>query len=107
MLAELHWLPVEHRVKFKNVLFVFKALSGLATSYIGDLLIPYSAPRSLRSSSQNLLCIPKTRLKTNGDRAFSVVAPQLWSSLPVHFKSSPSIDCFKSNLKTFIFSQVF
>ena len=102
MLAKLHWLPVEHRVKFFFLHFVFKALSGLAPSYIGDLLIPYSAPRSLRSSSQNLLCIPKTHLKTKGDGAFYLVAPELWNSLPVHIKSTPTIDC----LKTFIFTKL-
>ena len=105
VLAKLHWLPVEHRVTF--TFFVFKALNGLAPSYISDLLIPHSAPRSLRSASQNLLCIPYTRQKTKGDRAFSVAAPKLWNSLPPHIKLSPTTDSFKSNLKTFLFSQAF
>jgi len=29
------------------------------------------------------LDVPKCRLKTEGDRAFAVVAPKLWNSLPV------------------------
>ncbi len=38
----------------------------------------------MRSSNQTILHIPKTRLKSKGDRAFSVVAPGLWNPFPVH-----------------------
>ena len=45
-----------------------------------DLLTPYILSRKLRSSSKNLLFIP--RLRTYSARSFSVVAPTFWNTLP-------------------------
>ena len=55
----------------------------------------------------NLLCVPRTHLKTRGDRAFEAVAPKLWDALPAHLQSADSVDSFKANLKTFLFGQAF
>ena len=41
ILASLHWLPVCFRIDFKILLITFKAHSGMAVSYITDILIPY------------------------------------------------------------------
>lgn len=81
VLQSLHWLPVKFRIDFKILLFVYKALSGLAPQYISDLIIPYSPARVLRSSDQRRLKVPRSHLKSKGDRAFSVVGPKLWNSL--------------------------
>lgn len=35
---EFHWLPVQARMHFKILLLAFKAIHGLASSYISDLL---------------------------------------------------------------------
>ncbi len=51
-----------------------------------------------------LLHVPRLRLKTKGDRAFSVAAPRLWNSLPLHIRSCDSLDCFKSVLKTHLYA---
>ncbi|KAL1005067.1 hypothetical protein UPYG_G00054060 [Umbra pygmaea] len=96
ILDSLHWLPVVFRIQFKVLLFVFKALNGLAPAYINFLVQPYSAQRSLRSSNKGLLFVPPSRLKQGGDGAFSVAAPHLWNQLPQDIRSAPSIDVFKS-----------
>ena len=70
VLASLHWLPVKFRIDFKILLYVFKALP----QYICDLLTPYPTPRSLRSSNQFLLSVPRAHFKTKGDRAFATAA---------------------------------
>ncbi len=77
ILASLHWLPVNFRIDFKILLFVFKALNGLAPQYIKDLIQIYTPVRELRSEGQLQLVVPRARLKTRGDRAFSVVGPRL------------------------------
>ena len=69
LLKELHWLPVEQRIIFKILLLTFKALNNLYPSYISDLLETYKPTKSLRSSSRNLLAIPRSKLKSHGDRA--------------------------------------
>ena len=54
----------------------------------------------LRSSDQLLLCVPKTRLKSYGDRAFFKCTPTLWNSLPQTIRSAETLDNFQTLLKT-------
>ena len=89
-------------IRFKILLLTHKALNGLAPAYISDLLSRYIPARQLRSSTQFLLKVPTSNLKTYGDRAFSVCAPKLWNSLPLNVKLSSGIASFKSNLKTYL-----
>ncbi|KAL3059775.1 hypothetical protein OYC64_014385 [Pagothenia borchgrevinki] len=92
---------------FKILLFVFKALNGLAPAYIAKLLHRYTPARALRSADQLLLIVPKTRLKTRGDRAFAAAGPRLWNTLPLHVRSAQTLGVFKSSLKTPFFSLAF
>ncbi len=105
--ASLHWLPVKQRIDFKVITYVFKALHGLAPIYISELLSFYSPQRSLSSSVQLLLNVPKSRLKTKGDRSFSVYAPKLWNTLPLTIRASPTLSLFKASIKTYFFSQAY
>ncbi len=91
VLASLHWLPVRFRIEFKILLIVFKILHGLAPAYLSEHLHVHTPVRALRSSNQVLLDVPRARLKNKGDRAFSVVAPNLWNSLPVQIRTAQSV----------------
>ncbi len=104
VLRTLHWLPIKFQIDFKILLFVYKSLHNLAPMYLSELLHPYTPSRCLRSSDQNLLIVPQSRLKRRGDRAFSVVGPRLWNSLPLEIRLAPSLSTFKSLLKTYLFS---
>ena len=105
LLKELHWLPVPQRITFKTLLLTYKALNNEAPSYLSDLLLMHNPGKNLRSSCDPILLnIPKSRLKTFGDRAFSVAAPHLWNTLPLHIRSSKSTAVFKRNLKTHLFN---
>jgi len=107
LLKSLHWLPVASRIKFKILVLTFRALHGQAPGYMTGLIQPYTSVRSLRSSGQNLLMVPRTRFKTRGDRSFKAVAPRLWNELPLSLRSLDSVDIFKKQLKTHLFSQAF
>lgn len=107
ILASLHWLPVQFRIHFKILLFVFKSLNSLAPPCISELLHLYTPTRSLRSADQLLLHVPKTNRKLRGDRTFAVAAPNLWNDLPQPIKQATSITHFKSLLKTHLFSLAF
>uniref|UniRef100_A0A7N8XVL1 Midasin n=1 Tax=Mastacembelus armatus TaxID=205130 RepID=A0A7N8XVL1_9TELE len=103
-----HLAKIKFRVEYKILTFVFKALHFLALVYISDLIWPYSPWRSLRSSSDNLLNIPLSCLKTKGDRSFSVLACKLFNSLPQSVRLSSSLSALKSSLKMYlIFSGLF
>ena len=104
-LSKLHWLPLNYRIHFKILLLVYKCLNGLAPTYLSELLRYTNGPRSLRSSSQNFLAVPRTRLKMYGDKAFSAAAPRLWNQLPPELRGAISVDHgqFRTHLKTYLF----
>ena len=104
ILRDLHWLPVEQRVKYKLLLLVYKCLTNQGPSYLSDLLDLHVPTRQLRSSNDSrLLRIPSYRLKTVGYRSFSRQAPILWNSLPFSLRHSTSLSSFKTALKTHLF----
>lgn len=103
----LRWLPIKFRVQFKILLVTFKALHDQAPTFIKELLLPYIPARSLRSSDQGLLSVPRFRLKTKGDCAFWVVALTLWSSLPLDFCAVDTTDTFKKQFKTHLLRLAF
>ncbi len=104
ILFSLKWLPVRFRIEYKLLVFAFKSLNGLSPTYLDALVKRHTSARSLRSSDQQLLTVPRSRLKLKGDRAFSVAAPNL---LPVSIRSAPIISSFKSLLKTYLLTQAY
>ena len=108
ILRDLHWFPVNFRVQIKLLLQVYKALHGLASSYLSSKL-SLKPNKGLRSDNQLLLDVPKStlQLKYYGDRAFSVAGTTLWNALPNEIRLSKSVDSFKSNLKTHFFKKAF
>ena len=90
VLIDLHWLPVDHHMKFKLLCLTYKALHRLSPSYFSDLLQLYSPPRSLRSSEHELLCTPKARTEKYGEQAFAHAAPKLYNELPLVSDSLPA-----------------
>ena len=104
ILFRLHWLQLNYRTHFKILLLVYKYLNGLAPTYLSELLRYPNGPRLLRrSSSQNFLAVPRTMLKTYGDRAFSVAAPSLWNQFPPELRGVTSVNQFRTQLKTYLF----
>lgn len=73
IMAYLHWLPISFRINwFKISLLVFKSLSYLVTPYLTQFVQTYTLKRQLRSTNQ-LLNIPKSRLKSRGNRPWYLV----------------------------------
>ena len=108
VLASLHWLPVVFRIDFKILLLIYKALNGLAPSYLLDCLPRYVPGRPLRSKTAGLLEVPKgMATKRHGEAAFCFYGPTAWNKLPVHLRQAPSIDIFKAQLKTHLFTLAF
>ncbi len=67
VLISLHWLQIRYRIDFKVLLLVFKALNGLTPVYLSALFSAHNPGRSLRSSNQRLLNVPRAELKSRGD----------------------------------------
>ena len=107
VLRRLHWLPVRERIDYKILLLAFKGLHGLAPRYLAELLVQNRPHKALRSTSANKLVVPRTFLKTYGDRAFCYAAPKLWNSLPLHLRPCDSLVSVKAGLNTFLFKRAF
>src|SRR5664279_5270633 len=100
LLNQLHWLPVESRIRFKLALLTYKVRSTSTPSYLSSKLTSKRhSGYSLRSSCSPLLTVPSVKTEF-AKRAFCVAAPLVWNSLPTNVQSSQSVAVFKSRLKT-------
>ena len=106
MLQDLHWLPIKYRIYYKLAVLTHRSLNGTTASYLSTLISPYSPARTLRSSSSNLLTIPRSRLHF-ADKSFEMAGPSVWNSLPTEIRNISSLDSFGRSLKTYYFSQAF
>ena len=104
---KLHWLPIYQRIQYKILYLTWRCLHGLAPIYLKGLLEPYNPVRHLRSETQHLLTVPRTNLRTYGDRSFSYAAPILWNSLPLNLRQCDNLDSYKKMLKSHLFQQAY
>jgi len=95
-------------VKFPDRVTVHRRLQGKAPQYLIECCTPTSEVASrqrLRSASRHQLIMPRYRRSKFGRRAFSVAGPMVWNSLPDHLRDPKfGSDCFKSHLKSHLFS---
>ena len=89
ILKELHWLPVQFRIKFKILTYVFRCVNGSTPEYLQDLIQLYVPNRTLRSKTNKLLVVPKS-YSVLGSRRFECAASELWNNLPSFIKSAES-----------------
>ena len=61
LLKQLHWLPVNYRIKFKLCTLTFRALAIHQPPYLASLLHFSNIPRQLRSSTSQQLSIPYSK----------------------------------------------
>ena len=121
------WLPVEHCIRYKLLLFIYKGIHQMAPQYINEMFTRKSTQyRSWLSSvargivfvngnvSGNIvfddiiyLSVPRTKSVTFEQRSLAVAGPQLWNSLPIDIKMENNLDGFKSKIKTCLFKQAF
>ena len=95
VLKNLHWLPVEQRVKYKVLLLTYESLHGKAPAYISQWLSLYTPTRPLRTETRNPRRVPRCHLERFGRRCFAYAAPSLLNLL--------NGLTFKSSLKTYQF----
>ena len=78
VLEELHWLPVTFRIEININILMYKALHGMAPSYISEILkAKPTAERPMRSDHKCIIVVQKNRTITYGDRSFMHCDPTL------------------------------
>ena len=106
---DLHWLPIQARIRFKMNVITRNCLVGQAPEYLAELCRPINevpARCNLRSAAQVQLLVPRFRKERTGRRGFSISSPQLWNSLPVDIRilyEEPHL--FRKRLKTHLMQQ--
>ena len=106
LLKNLHWLPISFRITYKLAVLAFRHFDSSLPPYLSKSLTINQSSRTLRSSSEKLLKVPKVNLKA-GNRSFSYSAPTVWNSLPLHLRNTNTLSLFKSRLKTHLFTCAF
>jgi len=106
LLKQLHWLPVEWRIRFKLAMMTFKALHTGHPPYLTDQLQYYQPTRSLRSSGSHQLVKPQHKLSFRS-RAFCISASHIWNSLPTNICEAQSVLTFRRHLKMHYFQSAF
>ena len=88
--------------------YTFKAIHGLAPTYISELIkVKEQSRYNLRSNQELLLAVPPTRfLPTLGARSFSSAAPYEWNHLSTAIRNITPYTAFKKHLKT-LFRQAY
>ena len=106
--SELHWLDIYQRVQYQLEVTIYRCLQNRAPQYLVDCCVctsDVSSHQRLRSANRRQLVVPRHRRSKFGRRSFSVAAPMVWNSFPDSFRDpTPSIDNFRSTLKTHLFA---
>ncbi len=79
VLASLHWQPVRSRIGFKILLLTYKALNGVALSYLRELIVLYCPIRTLLSQDADLHVVPKDSRSRMVASAFDYQVAYLWN----------------------------
>ena len=58
-----------------------------------------SSSYSLRFCSDKLLQVPRSKLKSYGDRRFSIAGTKLWNSIPASLRNADSLNSLKKTFK--------
>ena len=82
----------------KLMIEFYKYLYGPSAPIIKEVFTKRILKYNLRNCRENLLSNPKT--KKYGTDTVAYKASQLWSTLPTRYKNLPSLDLFKSEIKT-------
>ena len=105
-LAELHWLKIEERIKYKVSMLMLKCLHNLAPQYLIDITtFTYHQDLNLRSRNNFVLPTRLSRTTMVHTGSISSTGPWMWNSLPITVKNTNNLDIFKSRLKTHLFTQ--
>lgn len=110
VLADLHWLPVSHRITFKLASLTHKTIHTSQPPYLHSAIHLYQPSRNLRSTNKNLLMLPDIRNFRSdfSRRGFSNCAPTIWNNLPASVTDSTiSRDEFVKRLKTHLYRLAF
>ena len=109
----LHWLPIQYRSIFKTAVLVYKFLHSGKPKYFEPFLIPrHSAYKTHQSQSDGMfLEVPHFASVFKSQKyfglSFAYDAPMIWNDLSDEARSTNSLFCFRSKLKSYFFGKAY
>ena len=96
MFAELKWMKFPERIKYQKTIMMYKISHNLAPKYLQELFQQTNDihNRALRSTSDNLLYVPKPNIEQFRN-CLSYSGSKIWNSIPENIKQSESLPLFK------------
>ena len=111
MRKDLHFLPVDSRIRFKVCQMMHNVVHGSAPTYIKEMIRrrPANARHRLRADDDSTLLENLSHTVTHkvNERRLSIAGPKLWNKLPKNIRDEDSREHFKSLLKTFLFKEAY
>ena len=93
MFAELNWMKFPDRITYQKSVLMYKIFNNLTHLQEFFTFTSDIHQRSLRSTSDNLLYVPKPNIEYLNSISYS--GSKIWNAIPDHVKQSTSIAEFK------------
>lgn len=96
LFAQLNWMTFPERVDYQKAVLMYKTMHGLTPPYLHSLFQFTSEihTRSLRSTSEDLLYIPKPKLEIYRN-TIAYSGSKLWNAIPENIRQCTSLHQFK------------
>ena len=101
-LMSLHWLKVNERITYKIAMLMYKCMNGFAPEYLTKL-VGKNHQRTLCSTYRRRLPVISARTSQVFRSTFTAMGPRTWNELPSNYNGAPTIESFKTQLKTHLF----
>ncbi len=101
---ELNWLKVKQMHAFHTGVAMFKVINNIYPSWLFSFLTVHDRTQCITRQKNNIV-IPRSRTEV-GARAFSVIGPKIWNSLPYDIATTISLHGFKFKFSNFILPDV-
>ena len=102
-MQDLHWLKIPYQIQFKVACIMCKCRNGQYPKYLTDVLPSKHKTQQLHSCTSDRYSSILHRSSLAYNASFAAAGPRLWNSLPKNIRQQPSLDMFRSNLRTHLF----
>ena len=106
ILKELNWIPVKKQLFYRDAVFAFKCMKGMAPSYLSSQFTTRGIISGRTTRQSDHLNIPLFTSAT-GQKSFQYRIVKLWNDLPLKLKLKlcDTIASFKINLRKNLLSK--
>ena len=106
-MKDLCCLKIPKDIQFKVLVTIYQCITGLAPSFVIDLLDLNLTRRNLRSDTQGKLPIPWCNISQVCNSSIRYAGPSPWNELSQNIRDAKTLGSFEVLLKTYLFSNCY